>query len=126
MKNLFVAVAMFALVGCVEVSSSNLPNTETSDAGADSSVLIYDVLLPDELPIVVDTCIGVDDGTICNLDQWQGQCVDELCCWSCVDNSPAGGHCPFVEDNGDVTNGQCMTGRCFIGWDRDLQPMACR
>ena len=110
--------------GCVVRSSTDdieQPIVEAHELGDGGTSDIPFVLSPP-----VQSCNGVDDGTICELDQWKGQCVSGLCCWSCVANSPTEGDCPFMRDAGNIDNGQCVTGRCFVDWDNDLQSTTCR
>jgi hypothetical protein len=73
------------------------------------------------------SCAASPDGAPCALDaSWEGVCRSGLCCWSCVDEAPGGGVCPFETPDGALVTGQCVTGRCFQSWDYDLQPWVCR
>ena len=80
-----------------------------------------------EKPKPALSCAASPDETPCTLNaSWEGACRGGLCCWSCIDEAPSGGACPFETPDGALVNGQCVTGRCFQSWDNELQPWVCR
>lgn len=55
----------------------------------------------------------------CELDSsWDGRLSKPgvQCVWSCTQQAPGGGACPYYMQDSAIVTGQCMTGLCSYNW----------